>query len=176
MAIHFLTTPSYPVSDHLKMAVPAAVNLQWVLQVNGKLAAGRNEFVRGVIRTRNLPFMLHSIHSTATTHRGRGHKNAVRQLCGARTHGGRNPVRQGKHWQAFAGPAHLAKWIDMVGKADSEVSNVSRQERNPMAALVKQTRETSHPTANLTQLDNILKMGRDWQLSERLTLLCCNLR
>lgn len=143
----FASTPSYIVSEDLRIAVNAAVILQRPLLVKGEPGTGKTELASQLAKALDLPLIEWHVKSTTKAQQGLYEYDAVSrlrdsQLGEARVHDVKNYIRRGKLWQAFDAPGRVVLLIDEIDKADIEFPNDLLQELDRMEFHVYETGET----------------------------------
>ncbi len=145
--LKFEGTDAYVVSDDLKLAVNAAIQLERPLLIKGEPGTGKTLLAEQIAEALQLPLIQWHIKSTTKAQQGLYEYDAVSRLrdsqLGSETvHDIRNYIKQGKLWQAFTASSKCVLLIDEIDKADIEFPNDLLLELDRMEFHIYETQET----------------------------------
>jgi MoxR-like ATPase len=145
--MEFQGTDQYVVTEDLKMAVNAAINLKRPLLIKGEPGTGKTMLAEEVAEAINAPLITWHIKSSTKAQQGLYEYDAVSRLRDSQlgnegVEDVSNYIKKGKLWEAFEAEHQTVLLIDEIDKADIEFPNDLLQELDRMEFFVYETGET----------------------------------
>lgn len=145
--MEFQGTDQYVVTEDLKMAVNAAINLKRPLLIKGEPGTGKTMLAEEVAEAINAPLITWHIKSSTKAQQGLYEYDAVSRLRDSQlgnegVEDVSNYIKKGKLWEAFEADEQTVLLIDEIDKADIEFPNDLLQELDRMEFFVYETGET----------------------------------
>ncbi len=145
--MEFQGTDQYVVTEDLKMAVNAAINLKRPLLIKGEPGTGKTMLAEEVAEAINAPLITWHIKSSTKAQQGLYEYDAVSRLRDSQlgnegVEDVANYIKKGKLWEAFEADEQTVLLIDEIDKADIEFPNDLLQELDRMEFFVYETGET----------------------------------
>jgi MoxR-like ATPase len=145
--MEFQGTDQYVVTEDLKMAVNAAMNLKRPLLIKGEPGTGKTMLAEEMAEAINAPLITWHIKSSTKAQQGLYEYDAVSRLRDSQlgnegVEDVSNYIKKGKLWEAFEAEEQTVLLIDEIDKADIEFPNDLLQELDRMEFFVYETGET----------------------------------
>lgn len=145
--MEFQGTDQYVVTEDLKMAVNAAMNLKRPLLIKGEPGTGKTMLAEEMAEAINAPLITWHIKSSTKAQQGLYEYDAVSRLRDSQlgnegVEDVSNYIKKGKLWEAFEADEQTVLLIDEIDKADIEFPNDLLQELDRMEFFVYETGET----------------------------------
>jgi MoxR-like ATPase len=145
--MQFQGTDKYVVTEDLKMAVNAAIELKRPLLIKGEPGTGKTLLAEEVAEALGCPLIPWHIKSTTKAQQGLYEYDAVSRLRDSQlgvegVEDVANYIKKGKLWEAFTADGQVVLLIDEIDKADIEFPNDLLQELDRMEFFVYETGET----------------------------------